>query len=403
MTSDPRKFVRAWLTRYGISIDERGMLSNSDNRDNAEIFDTLYLDYCEQVSAFNQTQEKKIKGAPETNLKKAIEEFISLEIARKRKERFAKIKYTGSVTPLYIQQFVKAVTGEVSPTVEAVLKHFIWSIKRRLSNKEVVYHLMPVVLGKQNGGKSEAVKKLLSPISSLTQNLPLSAVVDPRVQMSFSKTFAVIIDEMTGAQKTDVDALKNLITASELDIRKLHTNQVLKMKQNVSLIGTTNRPVAELIYDTTGSRRFYEIRSLDVLDWAAINNIDYIALWQSIDENKERGYYEEQKEAIVKDQENLTGLEELQVFLDLYKVKPGNKEIAGPILYDAYKLWCESNGVKTPFNSVWFGRRLSGKGFTKPHQKSIRGKNTPFYLIGEEATELHGKSGFDPLLAKEFQ
>lgn len=402
MTSDPRKFVRAWLTRHGISVDERGTLSNLDNRDNIEIFDTLYLDYCEQIAAFNQITDKKIKGAPETNLKKALEEFISLEVVQKRRQNSEKIKYTGAIIPLLLQQFVKAVTGNTEPQIVTIFAHFLWSIKRRLSGKDVVYHLMPVILGKQNGGKSEAVKKLLSPIASLTQNLPLSAVVDSRVQMSFSRTFAVVIDEMTGAAKTDVDALKNLITASELDIRKLHTNTVLKMKQNVSLIGTTNRPVSELIYDTTGARRFYEIKSLDVLDWDAINSINYLELWQSINENKPRGYYEESQEAIVKDQENLVGLEELQVFLDLYKVKPGTKEIAANILYDAYKLWCESNGVKNPVNSVWFGRRLGGKGFKRPHQKSIRGKNTTFYFIGEES-ELHQKSGFDPLAVKDFQ
>src|ERR1700677_1836339 len=325
MTSDPRKFVRQWLMENSITINERGTLQSFDNRDNTEIFDSLFLDYNERLSAYNYKAQKKLRPVPETHLKKAFTELISLHVADERKKIFERIRFQGAWVYEWdpIVQFVKAVTGQTEPQVVAVLQHYLWAVKRRMIDKEVVYHMMPILLGKQQGGKSEAIQKLLSPISSLAQRLSLPAVIDSRVQLSFSRTFAVIIDEMAGANKTDVDALKNLITASELDIRKLHTNDVLKIKQNVNLIGTTNRPVAEIIYDTTGARRFYEIQTLDLLDWATINSIAYFKLWQGIDETKERGYYEAQQSAITKDQESLIGLEELQVFLDIHNVRPG--------------------------------------------------------------------------------
>lgn len=404
MISDPRKFVRTWLTKHGVTIDERGGLQSGDNRDNTEIFDTMFLDYNEQIAYFNYKADKKIKAVPEGHLQKALNELISLHITEERKKLFSKISHTGAESLSQLELFVKAMTGSVDSTVVGVLAHFIWGIKRRLLGKEVLYHTMPILLGKQGAGKSFAVDQLLKPIQNLTLEINLSDVVDPRFHLSFSKNFAIIINEMAGANKTDVEKLKNLITAKNNDVRKLHTNTVTKVKQNASLIGTTNKPVAEIIYDPSGARRFYEIRTLDVMDWAPIEKeIDYVRMWQEINEGRERGYYEEYKEGIVANQENLVGLEELQVFLDLYKVKPGTKEIAGQILYDTYKTWCESNGVKNPFNSVWFSRRLTGKGFKKPYQKSFRGKTTQVYTISEEATELHGKMVYDPLAAKEYQ
>lgn len=396
MISNPRKFVRTWLTKKEVTIDSRGGLQSSDNRDNTEIFDSMWLDYKEQIEHFNYTADKKVRGASETDFQKALNELISLHITEERKKLFDAIKFDGKESLFFLEAFTIALIGEANPTVTAVLAHYLWTIKRRLAGKETFYQMMPILFGKQNGGKSIAVKKLLSPLQNLVQSLSLPAVVDPRVQMTFNRTFAVIIDEMAGAHKTDVDALKNLITASDIDIRKLHTNTTIKVKQNVNLIGTTNRPVGEIIYDTSGARRFYEIHTLDIINWAAINSIDYNELWRGINEERARGYYEDFQKEITEAQEALIGIEELQVFLDLHQIKPGTKEIAANLLYETYKTWCEANGVKNPFNSVWFGRRLLGKGFKKPHQKRVRGKNTLLYLINEES-DMHEKSSYDPL------
>jgi hypothetical protein len=402
MISDPRKFVRTWLTKHGVTIDERGGLQSEDNRDNIEIFKTLYLDYCEQISCFNYKADKKIKREGKDIVQDALEELISIHVSEERKKIFESIKSIGTNNLIPLKNFIQAVTGNTEPSVVAVMAHYLWNIKRRMIGKDTSFQLMPILFGAQNGGKSIAVKRLLSPLNTLSQCLSLPAVIDPRAQMSFSKTFAVIVDEMAGAHKTDVDALKNLITATDMDIRKLHTNTVIKVKQNVNLIGTTNRPVAEIIYDPTGSRRFYEIRTLPKLDWNTINSINYLELWQGINENKDRGYYEEFQKEIVAEQQDLIGLEELQVFLDFHKVKPGIRELSAQTLYETYRRWCETNGVNKPINSIWFGRKLSGKGFKKPTQKSIRGKNTLVYLIGEES-DLHAKSTYDPLGMKEFQ
>lgn len=406
MISDPRKYVRKWLEAKSITIDERGTLVSSDGRDNTELFDTLFLDYNEQVAFFNLAADKKIRAVHEGHLQKALHELIALHVLDARKKLFEKIKFSGTEALTPLENFVTAMTGKNDLTTVGVMAHFIWGIKRKLLGLDTAFQIMPIILGKQEAGKSYSVEKLLSPIKHLTLEMNLNEVIDPRNLLAFGRNFAIIINEMAGANKTDVEKLKNLITTKHNDVRKLHTNDVIKSRQNTSLIGTTNKPVAEIIYDPSGARRFYEIRTLDKMDWTVIENLDYIALWTGINENRARGYYEEHKTGINENQEELKGLEEVQVFLDFYKVKPGNKEIAALILYETYKSWCESNGVKNPLNSVWFSRRLTGKGFRKPSTKTVRGKAASVYYIGEEATELHGKTPYDPLIsqeAKEYQ
>ena len=145
MTSDPRKFVRLWLTRNNVTIDERGTLQSADNRDNIELFDTMFLDYNEQIASFNYEADKKIKAVPETHLKKALEEFISLHITEERKKLF-QMKFAGAEDLSQLRAFCIAVTGKDESHVVAVLAHYLWTIKRRIVNKDTYYQLMPILI-----------------------------------------------------------------------------------------------------------------------------------------------------------------------------------------------------------------------------------------------------------------
>jgi hypothetical protein len=401
MTGNPREFVRKWLIKEQITVDASGILCCAKNRTNAEIIDTIILDYNEQVNDFNYNSKSKLKLASDGHIQKALDELISLHVLDERKKLCEKIKFSGIEDLSLLEKFALALTGKTDPTTIGVLAHFLWSIKRRLMGLETVFQIMPIILGKQEAGKSYSVDKLLDPIKTLKLEMPLNEVIDPRNQLAFSRKFAIVINEMAGAQKTDVEKLKNLITTKNNDVRKLHTNTVIKAQQNTSLIGTTNKPVAEIINDPTGMRRFFEIRSLDLLDWPVIQTLDYISLWKGINETRERGYYEEHRAGIQENQARLKGIDEIQIFLDLVNLKPGKQELSSDVLYDAYKRWCENNGVKNPLNSAWFGRRLTGKGFTPAHQRRAGGKNTRFYLVNEDC-EFSFKPAYDPLAAKEF-
>ncbi len=392
--TDPRKFVNWWLSINKIEVDERGSLNNSKKRSYFELLDSMILDYFQQIDDYNKEADKKLRGAPETNLKKALDEIISFEMVERREEIAARLKFSGAEDLSRIENFVFAVTGKKEQKVIGVLAHFIWQIKRRLADKDVVYHIMPILFGAQGGGKSLALQKLFKPLTHLTLELTLTEVTDARFYFALNQNYVAVLDEMAGARKTEVENLKKQITASYNDVRKLNTNIVTKIRQNASFIGTSNRPVNELIFDSTGSRRFYEIKALDLLDWEAINSIDYTELFRGVNETLERGYLETVLNEVKEDQKDLVGIDELDSFMEQHQITPGDKEIVFTSIYDAYKSWAELNGIKTIKNSMWLGRRLKNRGL-ESKTKKVRGKPSKVYFINAES-ELHKKT-FDPL------
>lgn len=400
MKFDPRPYVDYWLHKKKITIDERGNLNCADKREFSDLFETLFLDYLEDVSAFNRVAEKdaKAKSYKQGEIQMALNEVISLEVHRRRQEIISKLSCTGqNLVPL--QKFVQAATGQCEPKVVAIMAHFLWMVKRKMLDKEVVWHIMPILYGPQGCGKTYAIKKFIEPLGNMTLEMRVSELVDSRFQFALNNNFIAFLDELAGAQKTEVEVLKNQITATHNDSRKLGKNKVFKIKQNVSLIGATNRPVSEIIYDPTGARRFYEIITLPKMDWPAICSIDYTAMYKGIDENLDRGYIEEHLQEISKDQESLVVSDELTAFIEQYNIHTDGKtrEISCNGLYDIYVIWAESNGIK-PLNSIWFGRKFVNKGIPG-HQRRVGNKMTRFYMINEEST-VHRKSLIgDPLAA----
>jgi hypothetical protein len=397
MINDPRKYVSWWLSIKKINIDERGGLCSTDKRSYFDLFDTMVLDYYEQIDDFNKSSDKKVRGAPETNLRKALDETISIKMMERRAEISESLKFTGTENLIPLEQFVLAATGKIEKKVVGVLAHFIWQIKRRLADKEIVYHIMPILVGAQGGGKSLALHKLFKPLINLTLELTLTEVTDARFYFALNQNFVAVLDEMAGAKKTEVENLKKQISATYNDVRKLNTNIVTKIKQNASFIGSSNRAVNEIIFDPTGARRFYEVKTLDLLNWDLINSIDYTELFKGINEHLERGYIEAVLAEVKEDQKELVGIDELDSFIEGHQITPGTKEIAAHVIYDAYKTWAEINGIKNPRTSMWVGRRLTNRGLLSGIKK-IRGKSTRVYYVNEES-EIH-KKAFDPLGAE---
>lgn len=397
MISDPRKYIAWWLDKKKITVDSRGALRSPDKRDLHDLFDTMVLDYYEQIASFNKLADKKVSGASEAILKKAFDEFLSFERLRRKEQVMEQLKYAGADDLSQLERYVKALTGKTEAKVIGVMAHFIWQIKRKLNDKEAIFHIMPILYGPQEAGKSVAMQKLVAPLEGLTLELQVPEIGDNRFYFSLNHNFVVLFDEMSGASKTDVDVLKRQITASHIDVRKLGTNIVSKIRQNASFIGTTNRPVNELIYDPTGARRFYEIKTLPKIDWDEIGSINYIQLYKGIDENRERGYIEAVLADVKEDQKDLIGIDELAAFIEAHQLTEGTKEISSIAIYAAYRAWAEVNGLRNIINSVWFGRKLKNKGIAYTIKK-YKGKTTRFYLVNEESS-LH-KMAADPLASE---
>lgn len=388
---DPRLYVLAWLAQSQITINERGELKEPLNRHLPDIFDTMWLDYRSQVRAHNASEKQKaaanrntVNPVAEKDMMKALNELISKEKATFRQRTIQSLKCdTEDLSEL--ERFIEAVVGSKDETHIGVVAHWLWMIKNKMLSKDVSYHIMPILFGKQGGGKSVAVKKLIKPIENYNLSLSMKQITDDRYFFSMSENYIAFFDEMQGASKTDVNTLKNVITTEWQDARRLGTNGVFKVRQACSFIGATNKPVSEQIIDTTGMRRFWEIKTSDKLDWEVLNNIDFIALWQGIDENKEEGYIIPHLDKIRAAQAEMTIEDDLDSFLSDFSLQPIEEHdvnvewVMVDRVYTKYKEWASNNGFR-PQNKIWFGKRMSNKGFGNK-QKKTGNKNYRHYHV----------------------
>jgi len=272
-----RQWFQNWVIKNEISysyasgcIKMRGKIVRSD-----ELMSMLALDSLEAGG-----------GIQRTNLEDAFRLW-----QRKQDEHYvANIKnviaYAGPQDTNQAENLIKAMTGKADPLEIAVVLHLIWQVKRKMWGLKVVQHLMPIICGLQGCGKSEALRKLLEPIIELCDfAADLSCLGDERQNFRLARSYVFIFDEMAKAKKVDIDSLKNRITSPSVSWRILGKNQSATGPNVATFIGASNNDLQDLVYDPGGVRRFYQLNCQNPMDWGAINSLDSLALWKSVDEN----------------------------------------------------------------------------------------------------------------------
>lgn len=228
--------------------------------------------------------DASVCGVGRQNLRDAFLLFMGdrREVARGQLRRRLDI---GSRGDSELSRFVTAVVGRRDPVVAAVLKQFMWQVKRKLHDLDVEHHIMPILVGKTDGGKSRAIYKFLSVVREVT-DMPgdISFVADERSAPRLANSLVIFVDEMAKAQQTDVDTLKNKITSPTVTWRVLRTHRMSTEPNRATFIGASNNSVPELICDPTGLRRFFQIDCADHLDWEVVNGIDVEAVWACVSE-----------------------------------------------------------------------------------------------------------------------
>lgn len=222
------------------------------------------------------------------------------EQAAAAKQAITRLAYKPEYKEVSEQQLAKFASillyREASLVELAVLKQFIWLVKRHLADLPAYHHIMPVVVGSQGSGKTETIKRLIKG-SGISPDLCLSTTFsyleDERNTPALSKHYIVFLDEMAKASRSDVNNLKRIITESTLTYRPMRTNEERKLKNNVTLIGASNQSIVELIKDYTGMRRYYELIVADVSKlnladknrhWRGLNEVDFELIWKGVDE-----------------------------------------------------------------------------------------------------------------------
>lgn len=380
---DSREYVMFWFGKSDLTVQ------GANSR--VSTFNTFYLDYIamykQMVFARLAVGDKAPKPLPERELRLAFDEYIDIKGLTEVGAACEHLSFNGStLEPL--REWVTAVTGTVIETDLAVMAHWLWLIKRKSLGLPVKHHIMPIIFGPQNGGKTTAIEALSSPIKKFKLNLKLSSLADERMYKGFSYNLVAFFDELQNIDKTDLNVLKNQITTQQNTFRPLHTNLLINGPMNCTFIGASNKPINENFSDSTGMRRFYQINALPRVLWEEINRIDYVAIWRCIDETSREGYLTGAvlSEVQVK-QESLVNKDDFTTFLEESGLAPKDgaetQLIATSQLYVGYQDWCAKNGVKRPYSSVYFNTRLKNLGFQ--YHVGANGRKA-YYTIAKDAS-----------------
>lgn len=263
-----------------------------------------------------------------------------------------------------IEKWVKAATGEVSSLDVAVVEHFIWQVKRKIHGLPVSHHMMPVLYGKSGGGKSVAVLKLLDPIISVVVNTDMGIFNDSFSKRSFLRNFVMFFDELAGVETIDVDLLKQSITSPTIEWRMMRSEGTFSGPQNCTFIACSNTHLRERIVDPTSARRFWQINCQDTLNWDLINSIDYLALWQSVDEKLDSPIVALMDQIRILQERELKArgiieewLEEACGLTEFYSDSPTTKD-----LFHSFMEWCRWQDRSHTIGLQIFSRSLVEKG-----------------------------------------
>lgn len=376
---DARQCVRYWFTKknYGI-LEARGS--------RIDLGGQLRLDYKEWLQQYKiQNPDRfRAKGLSLQELEDALREYLNLYEADYRKTIVNGLAYKQSESYL-LEKFMTALTGEANSLNVAVLKHWMWQVKRRANSLTSNYPLMPVFVGKQLGGKSMALNKLLAPWDEFRLNLKMNQLSDERYYSGFNTNFVGLFDELQGIERVDLNALKNQITTDKNTYREMRTTTLITTPMRCSFLGASNKSINENFSDSTGMRRFFELKVLPTLDWEVINGLDFTALWKSIDESLTNGYMTKEVLAELRVVQAETVVQEdVETFITEMGLRYEGEDfrtINTIETYQAYRDWCVSAGVSKPMPRRWLTLKLKNLDIPNFEKKDLKGNKQYFFQV----------------------
>lgn len=298
------------------------------------------------------------------------------------------VEYDRALGDKELAKWLRAVVGPAAERFDldlAAMKQFIWQVKRKLTGREVNQHLFVVLYGAQDLGKTRAMHRLLQPINELTHELTdLSVLNDNRELGLLARSFVVFVDEMARASAADMAKLKNIVTSPVINQRVMNTTLHSSKTNNATFIGAANMEVQDIFYDPSGVRRFWQINCAPRIDWAAVNSVDALAIWRSVDESDENYPVKAvwpQMKAI--QHEEFRQKDSVELFND--ELEPAAEPMLARDIYPYYVEFCRKTGqsAMNVFSLQKFSRVLAKY---RPVEK-VEGKQNGFKVVPSEYLE----------------
>ncbi len=180
------------------------------------------------------------------------------------------------------------------PMYPIVLKHVVWTVKRRLFELKDYCPIFLNVFGSAGIGKSELLRAMFSIFpSSMKSSVNNASELfnDDRQTFRFAQHYIIIMDELTGLNRADLNKLKNQIDSLIVIYRMLGYNKTASGRNNAQLIGTSNTRLANTLITDRDVRKWAELDMFAYPDAEVpakmvkpLIDFDWLTLWRSVDE-----------------------------------------------------------------------------------------------------------------------
>jgi len=154
----------------------------------------------------------------------------------------------------YINELANTITTTKQELWQQCFKKWLVAMVGCVLDEKVINHTVIVFSGKQGLGKTTWVEKLVP--RPLKEYL-FSGTINPNNKdtlVQLSECMLINLDELENLNRSEIGSLKEIITKTQIRMRKAYGHNNETMPRRASFAGSVN--TAQFLNDTTGSRRF---------------------------------------------------------------------------------------------------------------------------------------------------
>lgn len=353
--------------RIDTTFSEIQFKANGKNYYSNSNFDELLNDYRSRAETDQILMQYRI-GTIEATIKKIATECNNISqnlIADKISFEEKYVQYTDKFLRAFYDYFKIKEDFEI---FKMLMMHWMWQVKRKITNREVVWHIWLNILGPTGTGKTYFVRKLCNVFDNYYIESQMRVIFDDTREIGkFTSKYIINFDELAvnkekfvGGEATltkdEIATLKSFVTGEKKDTRIYGTQRQATNTLTTSIISTANEHLYDVFYDDTSMRRYFEFTSErkkqgteeekktlnDFLDHS-------VYLWKAVDENREQGYWDQKSETSKKiteiQQSYYPTKSTILYFNKFYEFKKDMSSKSSET-YNTYSTWCKNSGFK---------------------------------------------------------
>jgi hypothetical protein len=154
----------------------------------------------------------------------------------------------------YINELANTITTTKQDLWQQCFKKWLVAMVGCVLDEKVINHTVIVFSGKQGLGKTTWVEKLVP--KQLKEYL-FSGTINPNNKdtlVQLAECMLINLDELENLNRSEIGSLKEIITKTQIRMRKAYGHNNETMPRRASFAGSVN--TAQFLNDSTGSRRF---------------------------------------------------------------------------------------------------------------------------------------------------